>query len=116
MTPELMRIALAKELGWRLWPIIGFTPPGTTPPFTLGSYPPLPNYPEDANAALEVVSMMRGRGWNWNAFSKHDGTYFSFHNVEGDIVSSANHFAATAETMPLAICEAACLALNIHVE
>lgn len=54
MTNDEQRIAIAEVMGWKLWPIVGWTPPGTEPPFTLGSYPPLPNYPNDLNAMHEA--------------------------------------------------------------
>jgi hypothetical protein len=123
MTPEQMRIALATEAGWtphfnedrRLF----WHPPGQSAArkkeFTLTV--PIPNYPEDANAALEIVAMMRERGMH---FAGHVTTEpnlprwsagFFEHGKATTDVKQRGH--AYAETLPLAICEAACKALSI---
>jgi hypothetical protein len=54
MSPSAQRIAILEAIGWKLWPIIGFTPPGTEPPFLLGGYPLAPDPLKDLNAMNEA--------------------------------------------------------------
>jgi len=132
MTPEQMRIALAKEAGWQWIELNGhhahnaywFTSPTEKLKYrpelyrdhlpdsegfnVMGGYKTLPNYPEDANAALEIVAMMRERGWDFHASNERNVWDASFLHR-----SLLHNNAACAPTLPLAICEAARKALSL---
>jgi len=62
----------------------------------------------DANAALEIVAMMRERGWDFHASNERNVWDASFLHR-----SLLHNNAACAPTLPLAICEAACKALSL---
>ncbi len=107
MTKEQMRIALAKEMAWKPDPRNKgcWIPPGKRASSVHYFTDTPPNYPEDTNAALQVVEMMRAKGWSDSHFGT---TWIFFDPAKGETIP------ATADTLPLAICESACKALGIY--
>jgi len=114
MTPEQMKCALALAVGWKMRDetdsspeelLYWTSPDGRRHIFRHN----LPNYPEDANAALEIVEMMRERGFYWMGWKRFDEQYmvrFLSGAPDGPVHE------AQAATLPLAICTAALKALG----
>lgn len=115
MTTEQMRIALARAHGYieqpdrfyidrRAWTKNGIKHATID----------LPHYPEDANAALEIVETLLERGWSYHStatrFSNNVVKPYTSYGVA--LVKDGKTVTGTGATLPLAICEAACRALG----
>jgi len=107
MTPEQMRIALAKEDGYveqpdrfyidrRAWMKNGIKHATID----------IPDYHKDANATLEIVEMMRNRGWQMKVLQRNRPGFSVF------LYDARKEHEAHADTLPLAICTAALKALG----
>jgi hypothetical protein len=109
MTTDQIRIACAEEMGWETHKFIdasgsahvGWRSAQLRVACTASE---LPNYPTDANAALELCEQMRSDGW-WMEMrpmvsSKKWKIYV------WDRTGDTRIYHAEADTLPLAICEA----------
>lgn len=124
MTPEQMRIALAREHGYVEQPDRFYIDRRAWMKNRIKHATiDLPPYPEDANAALEIVEMMRERGWNATLENGMDGTWEAlFHKPLTDDTPRQHRGVIQAEereihygpadTLQLAICTAALKALG----
>lgn len=125
MTPEQMRFALALEMRWkeiheRGTPWLGpdtkdwmGKKDGVKGLKAMDGYRPIPNYAESADAALEIVQMMREQGWKFSANILPKQKWHACFWIHDDKQSGARIFTADHDTLPLAICRAACQALKI---
>ena len=67
---------------------------------------PIPRYTKNANATLEIVEMMRNRGWQMKVLQRNRPGFSVF------LYDARKEHEAHADTLPLAICTAALKALG----
>jgi hypothetical protein len=104
-----MRVMVADFVGWKFWPIVGWTPPGTTPPFTLGSYPCLPDYCGSLDAIHEAEKALTGPQWTAyckavDRASRNGDNRLPFQSMNPSYVVDAYMIHATAQQKAEAIC------------
>jgi hypothetical protein len=115
MKPEKQRIALLKVGGWIF--------DGDRPIWCHGRPPQLDADKDpltDANAALQVVEMMRGKGWHFTLTDHTDyslkaskGFYCKFEDARWRCIPPNG---TTLKTAQLAICRSALIALKLWEE
>lgn len=124
MTKEAIRIACAEECGWkdvhvRDYELVGKTRSDSDLLF-------VPNYPEDANAALSLVTLLAKEGWRcslengldtaWECtFIKPVRGSARAHVAMRDGTSTEEHYGA-ADTLAGAVCEGFLKVRNRFVE
>lgn len=106
MNETEMRVAVGTVIGWK-GPFHGPNKLGQICCFHEGRLQVVPDFPNDANAALTFCDVLAGRGWGWVLEGIGKTRRCTFYKTLGTDIS------ATAPTLALAICKAGLRCLNL---